>query len=165
MSIYFSKYIFFLWYFFHRNIKVLSKKRNELIIQTELKKLTLKKNKKSLKQYVLIKYIPILFFLFLTISIQEIMNLDLIIILAPLFIILNLLFFPYRRVVIPISICAALIIFIFYDILVLPLFIKYLIVSYIFIEIYLDIFKREIYYVFEEDNNQKPVAFAIQIKE
>lgn len=165
MTIYFSRYMFFLWYCFSKKVEIISTTENGINVKTNLKELFLVTSRQIKIKFLIIKYLPTLLFTILIVSINEIQNLELIVLLAPLYIIFNYMFFTHKKVLIPLSIISSIIIFISYDILIFPIFIKYLIISYILIELSLDIYKRDQFYVYENNQKKNPVAFAIIQKE
>ena len=165
MTIYFSRYMFFLWYCFSKKVEIISKTENGINVKTKLKDLFLVTSREIKIKFLIIKYLPTLIFTLLIVSFNEIQNLELIVLLAPLYIVFNYMFFVHRKVLIPLSIFSSIIIFISYDILIFPIFIKYLIISYIAIELLLDIYKRDQFYVYENNQKKNPVAFAIIKKE
>ncbi len=157
MIINFSKYIFFLWFFFRRNVEVLSHKNDTIKIKTKLKELKLVSNKKIRINFFIIKYFPSILLLSLIISIKEILNLEVIILLSPLYILIFYIFNNYK-IIVPITILSSILIFFFYNILLFPLFIKYCLISFFVIELIMDLFFRKQFEVYEDN---KLVAYAI----
>lgn len=165
MVVNFSRYIFFLWYTFSTNAKVLKTNEDTIEIETSLKKLKLEKNRNIKLRFLFIKYVPVFFFFLLIISMYEIINMDIIIVLSPFYVILYHLFNNHKRLIVTISILSSIIIFYIYNILYFPIFIKYLLFSYVLGELFFDIFKNDQYYVYELSKNlNEPVAFAIKEK-
>jgi len=160
MTVKFSKYIYFLWFFFSRSVETLSKDKNRTLIKTSLKELTLESNKKIKFNFLLIKYLPVLIIILSIVTFREIKNLDIIILIAPFYLLILYIFPKYLKILVPILILSAIFIFIFYNLLLFPLFIKYFLVSYVFVEFYLDILCKDQYYVYEK-NKKEIVAFAV----
>lgn len=145
MIVKFSKTPFFLWSTFQREAD--SKIENEnLLVQTKIKKL---KFIPANRKFMFIKYLVVFILLFFTVSINEFTTLDLSVLLAPVLALIVYLYRKYWKAIIALSIIPIVSFFYYINILHLPYFIKYFVITFVLLEFYFDLFKRDHYEVFE----------------
>ncbi|RXI43415.1 hypothetical protein CRU99_07730 [Malaciobacter mytili] len=157
MDIKFTTNIYFLWSTFLKKVNLLEYSTNSLIIETKIKKLQLKKNKNSLRVFFLAKYLVVGIIAFLSLSFDEFKYLNEIVFLAPLYVFILYIFSNYWKEIVLCSAIPIISLFYYIDITYFPYFFKYLLISILLIEFYLDI-KQRIHYavyeleIFEQEN-------------
>lgn len=153
----------YFWYWYEKKVDILTNNEERIYLKTEKGEFEAIKNDENMKKYYILKYLPIAIFLPFFFTVNELILIDLVQLIAPLSIVILQVLKPIQKIVLPIILAFSIVLFLYIDIREYPYFIKYMLVSYALSELIIDLVTKRIFIVYkiQKDKEKEMVSFGM----